>query len=91
MNKKIFDEKLKNKFSGENYTVLHYGNNSSENSVLRCLDCERRIEVNTGELFRSRGKHICSKCHYKRLDTKRNENIISKRLLSKGCKDFSFL
>ena len=90
MNKEVFDEKLKNKFSGENYIVLHYGNNSSENSVLQCLDCGRRIEVNTGELFRSRRKHICSKCHYKRLDTKSNEDIISKRLLLKGHENFSF-
>lgn len=90
MNKETFDAKLKNKFNEENYAVLYYGANSSENSVLRCLDCGRRIEVNTGELFRARRKHICSKCHYKREDTKRNENILSERLASKGHTSISF-
>ena len=84
MNKETFDAKLKSKFSEEHYTVLYYGSNSAENSVLQCLDCGRRIEVNTGELFRSRRKHICSKCHYKRKDTKRNEDIVSERLIANG-------
>lgn len=84
MDKKTFDTKLKAKFGEENYTVLYYGANSSENSVLRCLDCNRRIEVNTGELFRTRRKHICSKCHYKREDTKKNESAVIDRLESNG-------
>ena len=90
MNKEAFDAKLKNKFGEENYTVLYYGKNSHENSVLRCLDCGRRIEVNTGELFRARRKHICSKCHYKREDTKRNEIAISERLATNGHELISF-
>ena len=90
MNKITFDAKLKEKFGDEHYTVLHYGSNSSENSVLRCLDCGCRIEVNTGELFRTRRKHICAKCHYKRCDTLRNEKIIFERLTAKGHNSISF-
>ena len=90
MNKEAFDARLKNKFSEEHYTVLYYGKNSYENSILRCLDCGRRIEVNTGELFRARRKHICSKCHYKREDTKINKIIISERLTTNGHDSISF-
>ena len=90
MDKETFDAKLKSKFSEEHYTVLYYGKNSYENSVLQCLDCGRRIEVNTGELFRARRKHICSKCHYKRKDTKRNEIAVSERLTTNGHELISF-
>lgn len=84
MDKNKFDDKLKQKFKGENYTVIYYGKNSKENSIIRCLDCGRNITVNTGELFRTRRKHICSKCHYKRVDTIRNEEIIRERLKDKS-------
>lgn len=90
MNKEKFDTKLKEKFPDENYSVLYYGKNSYENSVLKCLDCGRRIEVNTGELFRSRRRHICSKCHYKRKGTQLNENVIRERLLVNGHTDIHF-
>lgn len=90
MNKEIFDKKLQEKFSDENYTVLYYGKNSYENSVLKCLDCGRRIEVNTGELFRKRRKHICSACHYIRKDTLVNRNNISKLLTQKDCTEIEF-
>lgn len=90
MNRETFDAKLKEKFGDEHYSVLHYGANSHENSVLRCLDCGGRIEVNTGELFRARRKHICVKCHYKRKDTERNEALVTERLTSKGHEVISF-
>ena len=79
-----FKQKLENKFPEENYVIIYAGKNSYEHSVLKCLDCGRRIEVNTGELFRSRRKYICTKCHYKRKDTRRNEEIISLRLKDKA-------
>lgn len=90
MNKEQFDAKLANKFPDERYTVLYYGKNSYENSVLRCLDCKRRIEVNTGELFRARRKHICSKCHYKRIDTITNEQTVINKLSQTNCMDIEF-
>lgn len=90
MNKENFDAKLKEKFGDEHYTVLYYGLKSTENSVLRCLDCNRRIEINTGELFRARRKHICSKCHYKRKDTLQNEKILLERLKANGHNEVSF-
>lgn len=80
MDSKDFENKLKEKFPDENYIIIYAGKNTKENSVLKCVDCGRRIEVNTGELFRSRRKHICSKCHYKRIDTFNNEQIIRERL-----------
>lgn len=84
MEKEKFIEKMANKFPNEHYTIIHYGKNSHENSVVKCLDCSRRIEVNTGELFRTRRRHICSKCHYKRIDTARNEKILRERLMGKA-------
>lgn len=84
MDRQQFEEKLKNKFPDEKYTIIYAGKNSYEKTSLKCLDCGRRIEVNTGELFRARRKHICSKCHYKRQDTQRNENIIKERLKDKA-------
>ena len=90
MNKETFDKKLKEKFPNENYTVLYYGKSSQENSVLRCLDCQHRIEVNTGELFRARRKHICSNCHYLRKDTQANRTKILKELNQKRCSNIEF-
>lgn len=84
MTKQDFDKKLLEKFPNEKYTVLHYGKDSHDNSTLKCLNCERRIIINTGELFRKRRKHICSKCYYKRIDTLKNEQIINKRLVDAG-------
>lgn len=85
-----FDKKLRDKFPNEHYIVIHYGENSSKNTVIRCLDCGRHIEVNTGELFRARRKHICSKCHYKRKDTEKNESIIKEKLAVSNCYDIEF-
>lgn len=90
MDKKNFDIKLKEKFGSERYKVLHYGLEPSENCVFQCLDCGRRIEVKMGDLFSSRRKHICSKCHYKRKDILQNEEILSKRLLNNGHSTISF-
>lgn len=84
MTLKNFKQKLENKFPEENYIIIYAGKNSYENSVLKCLDCGRRIEINTGELFRNRRKYICTKCHYKRKDTQRNEEIILLRLENKA-------
>ena len=89
MDYQIFCEKLREKFSDENYSVIYQGKHSKENSVFRCLDCGRRIEVNTGELFRTRRKHLCAKCHYKRLDTIANEKLVLERLAAKA-KNVSF-
>lgn len=84
MEKEIFNKKLAEKFLDESYSVIYYGKTSQENTIIKCLDCGRRIEVNTGELFRARRKHICSKCHYKRKDTQKNEDLIKARLLNKA-------
>lgn len=84
MNQEQFINKVKTKFPDENYKIIYAGKNTSETSIFKCLDCGRRIEVNTGELFRSRRRHICSKCNYKRKDTEKNENIIRERLINKA-------
>lgn len=85
-----FDNKLAEKFAGERFTVLHYGKNSYDTSVFRCLDCGLRIEVKTNELFRARRKHICTKCHYKRADTKRNEDKVISLLSAQGFTNIEF-
>ena len=72
MTKEQFLEKINKKFADENFSIIYMGKNSSENSIIKCLDCNRKITVNTGELFRSRRKHICSKCYYLRKDTQIN-------------------
>lgn len=90
MNKQDFDRKLLEKFPNENYTVLYYGKDSYDNTVLKCLDCDRRIVVRTGDLFAKRRKHICSKCHYKRADTLRNEQRIIEKLHEAGHTDIEF-
>ena len=90
MEKDKFNKKLKEKYPDEHYSVVYYGENSSQNSVIKCLDCGRRIEVNTGELFRARRKHICTKCHYKRKDTQKNENVIKEKLEKTKCYDIEF-
>lgn len=77
-------QRIRDKFPDENYSVLHYGEDSSKNTVIKCLDCGKRIEVNTGELLRKRRQHICANCHYKRKDTIRNEEIIKQRLEQKA-------
>lgn len=84
MDQELFIKKLENKYPGESYKVIYVGENSSKTTVLKCLSCGRRIEVKTGELFSDKRKHICSKCNYKRADTKRNEEIIKTRLLGKA-------
>lgn len=84
MNNQDFSIKLHNKFPDEDYTIIYAGENSFDNSVIKCNLCGRRIEVNTGELFRTRRKHICSKCYYKRIDTLKNEEILCARLKDKA-------
>ena len=79
-----FIKKLKIKFPNEQYKIIYAGKNSYEDSVFECLLCGKRIIINTGELFRTRRKHICSKCYYKRQDTLRNENILKERLKDKA-------
>jgi len=64
-----FNKKMAEKFVEEDYTIIYAGKNSSENSIIKCNTCGRKIIVNTGELFRKRRKHICSKCYYLRIDT----------------------
>lgn len=80
MNQEQFIEKLKDKYSNEDYTVVYAGKNSYESSVIKCNICGKRIQINTGELLRNRRKHICSKCYYKRQNILKNEKIIENRL-----------
>ena len=80
MNKEDFIKKMQEKFPNEKYTIIYAAPKTTENSVLKCGVCGRRIEVNTGELFRTRRKHVCSKCYYKRKDTEKNEEVIRERL-----------
>ena len=84
MIQKDFIDKVKEKFPDEEFKIIYAGKNSKENSVFKCLICGRRIEINTGELFRTRRKHICSKCYYKRQDTQKNEEILLERLKGKA-------
>lgn len=83
MTEEKYYSKLQEKFGGEHFTVIHRGENSSDSSIFKCLDCGRRITIQNGELFRKKRKYICAKCHYKRRDTERNEQIIRKRLEGK--------
>ena len=73
-----FKEKMNIKFPNENYTIIYAGKNSYENSIIKCLDCGKKIIVNTGELFRNRRKNICSKCQSIRQDTQKNRELINK-------------
>lgn len=84
MNENKFIDKMKEKFPDENYTIIYAGKNSYENSEFRCLDCGKRIIVNTGELFRARRKHLCSACHYLRQDTQNNREIVLEKLQEIG-------
>lgn len=84
MNQEDFIDKIKKRFPNEEYTVIYAGKNSFENSIIKCNICKRKIIVNTGELFRNRRKHICSKCYYKRKDTIENEKKIIDRLKDKA-------
>ena len=90
MDKQTFNERLKERFGDEHYTVLHYGEKSNDISVFQCLDCERRIEVRNSYLFSKKRSHICTKCHYKRKDTARNEAMLTERLISHGHRQISF-
>lgn len=84
MNQVEFEKRLKEKYPDEHYKIIYAGTCTKEDSAIKCLDCGRRITVNTSELFRNRRKHICSKCYYKRKDTVANEEIIRKRLEGKA-------
>lgn len=84
MNQEQFIEKLKIKFPNEEYKIIYMGKNSHENSIFKCKLCGRHIEVKTGELFKEKRKHICSKCYYKRQDTIKNEELIKERLKNKA-------
>lgn len=90
MDEQKFDERLKKKFSHEEYSVIYRGKNSHEDSVIKCLSCGRRIIVNTGELFRSRRKNICSKCNYLRIDTKKNQKTLEGIFREKGIVEYEF-
>lgn len=79
-----FKQKLENKFPEEKYVIIRAGESSSDRSILKCLDCGRRIEVSTGELFSQQRKHLCSKCYYKRQDALKNEKTILSRLENKA-------
>lgn len=76
--------KINNKFPEEEFEVIQWGKNSSENSIIKCLNCNREITVNTGELFRKRRTKICSKCNYIRKDTLKNREIIKEKIGDKG-------
>lgn len=84
MTREDFIKKINNKFPDEEYSIIYAGKHSGENSVLKCGICNRRIEVNTGELFRARRQHICAKCYYKRVDTQKNEELLLQRLENKA-------
>lgn len=84
MNQEEFKQKLKEKFPNEEFTIIYIGKNTKKNSVFKCSLCGRRIEINNSELFRTRRKHICTKCYYKRKDTIKNENILKERLQNKA-------
>jgi len=84
MTEKQFLEKINKKFSDEKFSIVYMGKNSSENSIIKCLSCGRKITVNTGELFRSRRKYICTKCHSLRKDTQVNHDKVLKLLNGKA-------
>lgn len=85
MTRENFEKKLMEKFPNEEYEIIYNGKNTYEDSILVCSKCNRRIVVNTGELFRKRRRHICSICcPEKRYDTKRNEEILLQRLKGKA-------
>lgn len=84
MTEKQFLEKINKKFSDEKFSIVYMGKNSSENSIIKCLSCGRKITVNTGELFRSRRKYICAKCHSLRKDTQVNRDKVLKLLNGKA-------
>lgn len=84
MTEKQFLEKINKKFSNETFSIVYMGKNSSENSIIKCLNCGRKITVNTGELFRSRRKYICAKCYSLRGDTQINRDKILKLLDGKA-------
>ena len=79
-----FKEKMSIKFPNENYTIIYAGKNSYENSIIKCLDCGKKITINTGELFRNRRKNICSKCSSIRQDTQKNRELIASIVKDKG-------
>lgn len=79
-----FMMKIKSKFPNEEFEVIQWGKNSGEISIIKCLNCNREISVNTGELFRKRRIKICSKCNYIRQDTIKNRELIKKRIGDKG-------
>lgn len=80
MTKEKFMEKMEQKFLEENYKVIYAGKNSSEDSIIQCLDCNKKIHINTGELFRSRRKCVCSSCNSIRKDTQKNRELIQQKL-----------
>lgn len=90
MTKEQFEKRMKEKFSNENYEIIKAGRINKDISVLKCLSCGKIIEVNTGELFRSRRKYVCGKCSAgPRKDTLKNREIIKEKLKDKG-KDIEF-
>lgn len=84
MNYEDFVKKITSKFPNENFEIINWGKNSYENSVIKCLNCNREITINTGELFRKRRTKICSKCNYIRTDTLENREKIKEKIKNKG-------
>lgn len=84
MTREKFEEKMRIKFSQEKYSIIYAGKNSYENSIIKCLDCKRKIVVNTEELFRTRRKHICFRCSSMHLDTEKNRAQILSKIEDKG-------
>lgn len=84
MNEKQFIEKLQKKFNDEEYKIIYSGKNSSEDSILLCLNCNKKIIVNTGELFRDRRQHICSACYNLKKSTQKNREIVLEKIKDKN-------
>lgn len=84
MTEQNFMKKLKKKFPDENYAVIHRGEKSNDISIIKCLDCGRKIQYRNSYLFSNKKNHLCIQCHYKRKDTIENEKIIIERLKNKA-------
>ena len=84
MNIEQFTQRMKEKFSNENYSIIYAGKNSYENSKIKCLDCGKIILINTGELFRTRRKILCKDCNFIRKDTIKNREIVTEKLKDKA-------
>lgn len=84
MDLKELAKKLDKKFPNEPYSIVHGGEKSNDITILKCLQCGRKIRAKNSYWFSKKKKHICSKCSYKRKDTERNEKIILDKLKGKA-------